>query len=292
MLTHVAFKIARRRVLKGQGANDDVSRWTASRANYLAWREAENMAHLSANFDPSWVAGRDVLEFGCGEGFLASAIAASGARSVLGLDMNPKAIADATQRVAQGASEVQPTFRVARDPSRIDADDASFDLICSFDVMEHVSEYRAIIREWHRVLRTGGRAWIVWQPYRHPYGHHLTEWAPLPWGHLILGQRRMLRIAERIIDEPAFRPPYYDVEPDGSRRNRFRGQDSFGNYLNDLTTGEFERIVRETGLLILRRQITPVLARGRAGAVTRLLVQVPWLKELFIAQAAYELERI
>ncbi len=291
MLTEVAFRLARRRVLKGQAAADDVTRRMASNAEHMAWRQAENMAHLSANFDAGWVAGKDVLDLGCAEGFLASAIATAGARSVLGLDMNPKSITVATERVAQDPADVRPAFRVAHDPARIDADDASFDLICCFDVMEHVSEYEAIIREWRRVLRPGGRVWINWTPYRHPYGHHLREWAPLPWGHLVLGQRRMLRICERIVDEPDFRPPYYDINADGTRRNRFRGRDSLGDYLNDLTTGEFERSVRASELSIRRRQITPILARSAAGPITGLLVQLPWLKEMFIAEAVYELER-
>ena len=291
MITRMAFALAKRRVLRTQAAKDAVSERTRSDTTHRDWRADENQGQLAASFDTSFIAGKDVLDFGCGEGFLTGPLAELGARSILGLDASPQSIERAKVDAAALATTPRIDFKVANDTSRIDAPDQSSDLICCFDVMEHVSPYAAIIREWHRVLRPGGRVWIVWTPYRHPYGHHLREWVPLPWGHLILGQRRMLRISERIVDEPAFRPPLYDFDADGTRRNRFRGRDTFGSYLNNLTTGSFESLARQAGLRIRRRRFRPLLADSSVAVVTRGLVRLPWIRDLFIAQAIYELER-
>jgi SAM-dependent methyltransferase len=39
--------------------------------------------------------------------------------------------------------------------------DASVDVICSFDVLEHVPDYRQALREFARVLRPGGDLWLT-----------------------------------------------------------------------------------------------------------------------------------
>lgn len=46
---------------------------------------------------------------------------------------------------------------VERDVTRLDFDDASLDAIGSYDVLEHVPDYAAALREFARCLRAGGR---------------------------------------------------------------------------------------------------------------------------------------
>ncbi len=43
------------------------------------------------------------------------------------------------------------------DVTRLSFADASLDIILCFDVLEHVPDYRAALREFHRVLDTGGQ---------------------------------------------------------------------------------------------------------------------------------------
>ncbi|SDW62275.1 Methyltransferase domain-containing protein [Thiocapsa roseopersicina] len=51
------------------------------------------------------------------------------------------------------------------DVTRLSFADASFDYVLSFDVLEHVPDYRAALAEFHRVLRSGGRL-LLSVPFR------------------------------------------------------------------------------------------------------------------------------
>jgi 2-polyprenyl-3-methyl-5-hydroxy-6-metoxy-1,4-benzoquinol methylase len=96
--------------------------------------------------------GRRVLDAACGEGF-GSAMLAREAASVLGLDLAPQAIAHARARYGDRASLM---FREG-DCTRLDAlSDASFDLITSFETLEHVQEQERMLDGFARLLAPGG----------------------------------------------------------------------------------------------------------------------------------------
>jgi SAM-dependent methyltransferase len=81
----------------------------------------------------SWARGRRVLDAACGEGY-GSALLAGVAESVLGLDVDPAAVAHARSRYA-GVSNLR--FDQA-DATRLQLPAASFDLVVSFETLEHV----------------------------------------------------------------------------------------------------------------------------------------------------------
>jgi SAM-dependent methyltransferase len=94
--------------------------------------------------------GRDVLDAGCGVGY-GSVLLAERARRVVGVDVDPEAIAYARRRYAAPNVEFREGDVVALDL----ADDA-FDVVCSFETIEHVPDAEAFLREVRRVLRPGG----------------------------------------------------------------------------------------------------------------------------------------
>jgi SAM-dependent methyltransferase len=94
--------------------------------------------------------GKEVLDAGCGVGYGAAFLAAGAAR-VLGVDLDPEAIAYARRRYA--APNVE--FRVG-DVTALEVDDASVDVVCSFETIEHLSDRDAFLAEITRVLRPGG----------------------------------------------------------------------------------------------------------------------------------------
>ena len=69
--------------------------------------------------------------------------------------------------------------------------DRSADTLLAFDCLEHVMEPEAILQEWHRVLRPGGKVLIEWFPFAGPYGPHMEALVPIPWAHILFGQRAM-----------------------------------------------------------------------------------------------------
>ena len=57
---------------------------------------------------------------------------------------------------------------------------SSFDLITTYDVLEHVQDVSKVIEECHRVLKPGGLMMAVFPPYFQPLEHHLTLVTRMP----------------------------------------------------------------------------------------------------------------
>lgn len=96
------------------------------------------------------VKGRRVLDAACGEGY-GSALLASGATTVDGVDLSSQAIEHARKRyVADNLRFL--TASVTRIPVR----DNSFDAIVSFETLEHLSQQSQMLTEFSRVLDSRG----------------------------------------------------------------------------------------------------------------------------------------
>jgi len=100
--------------------------------------------------------GRRVLDVGCQTGALPIALSRLGA-SVTGVDVDEKLIEGA--RIRARGHGVEPTFRVAL-AEALPFPDASFDVVTFVDVIEHVADARAAVREIARVLRPGGTLYL------------------------------------------------------------------------------------------------------------------------------------
>ena len=123
--------------------------------------------------------GKRVLDAACGEGY-GSALLARCARHVLGVDISIEAISHANKRYA--AQQANLSFRQA-DVAALDAlPSASFDLICSFETLEHLQAQEAMLAGFRRLLAPGG-VLLVSTPDRHNYSdvpgfkneHHVRE---------------------------------------------------------------------------------------------------------------------
>jgi len=128
------------------------------------WYEAEDtpiaLLRAEARHRNPWIAGeiarvlgsgpRSVLDLGCGAGFLANDLAARGYR-VAGIDTTAENLSVARARDASHSV----AYRVA-DAASLPYPDASFDVVCAMDLLEHVEQPGRVIREAARVLRPGG----------------------------------------------------------------------------------------------------------------------------------------
>ena len=94
--------------------------------------------------------GRDVLDVGCNTGYGTLRFAPV-ARRVVGVDVSPRAIDAAQQRAPEGRPEFVLTSGLD-----LPFTDDSFDLVTSFQVLEHVPDPLAYLREIARVTRPGG----------------------------------------------------------------------------------------------------------------------------------------
>lgn len=102
------------------------------------------------------LAGRTVLDIGCGTGAAALSMARHhGAAHVTGFDVEAPAIEAARRRAAAEGLEGRAAF-VLGAPGPLPFADAGFDVVFSKDALLHVPDKHALFREVFRVLRPGG----------------------------------------------------------------------------------------------------------------------------------------
>lgn len=135
--------------------------------------------------------GDDVLDVGCGPGYLCAELAddVGTSGSVTGVDTSPQMLELATRRCSK-TGRVQ--FRGAG-AEVLPFEDESFDALACVQVLEYVTDVAACLREFRRVLRPGGRL-VAWD----------VDWSTVSW-HSTDSDRmqRVLRAWDRHLVEPA-----------------------------------------------------------------------------------------
>lgn len=205
------------------------------------------------------VRGRRVLDFGCGAGRQAVALARAGAAFVLGVDSNPRTLASAR---ALAAVEGIGTDRLAFAPDVPSALRGGFDLVLSKDSMEHFARPDAVLAEMRAALAPGGRLLVTFgPPWLAPSGSHMHFFTRVPWVHLLFPERTVMAVRAR-------------YRADGARR-----YEEVESGLNRMTVRRFERMAARAGLRMERRRYDCV--KG-----IRILARPPLLRELFINNVA------
>jgi 2-polyprenyl-6-hydroxyphenyl methylase/3-demethylubiquinone-9 3-methyltransferase len=101
------------------------------------------------------LAGKDVLDIGCGGGILAESMARLGAR-VTGIDLSEKALRVAELHLHESRLEIKYRKESAEDFAA--AHPAAFDLVTCMELLEHVPDPQSMVAACARLLRPGGRA--------------------------------------------------------------------------------------------------------------------------------------
>lgn len=99
------------------------------------------------------LAGRQVLDVGCGGGLLAEGMARRGAR-VLGVDLAPEALAVARLHATESGLAVE--YRQIAVESLAESTPAGFDVVTCLEMLEHVPDPAAIVAALGRLVRPGG----------------------------------------------------------------------------------------------------------------------------------------
>ena len=258
---------------------------TISYASYDHWRHDSLQSSWDA-FDDHWITDRDVLDFGCGDGQLSHFLMAKAPRSMTGVDLNSDAIERASQEAVPHLS-----FLVG-DADRIPCDDASMDTILAFDCMEHVMQPGEILREWHRVLRPGGRCLIEWFPFDGPWGPHMESLIPVPWAHYLFGEKAMFEAAAAIYDHANFVPRHWDLDESGNKKpNKWKQWSTFAEqaYVNELDVKTFEDLATGAGFNIDRLQRRSFAGPKWRQTIGKVLMST--IGEAFVMSAVIELEK-
>jgi SAM-dependent methyltransferase len=194
---------------------------------------------------PIWgaLAGRVVIDFGCGDGGEAIEIARHGARRVIGIDVRREALERASRAAEQAGVSDRCVFASdTADP---------VDVVLSVYGFEHYDEPEQVLRLMRRFVRPQGRVLIAFgPPWFHPLGGHL--FSIFPWAHLVFTERALLRWRA-------------DFKSDGATRFR-----EVAGGLNQMTVRHFEKLVRRSGFDIERFETIPIRRlRWLSNPVTR-----------------------
>jgi 2-polyprenyl-3-methyl-5-hydroxy-6-metoxy-1,4-benzoquinol methylase len=166
---------------------------------------AEHLARyrLAAQLAP----GRRVLDVACGEGYGAALLAAAGASSVVGVDLD-----EATVEHARARHGIEA--RVG-DVRSLPFEDGAFDLVVSFETIEHVEEPERALDELARVVAADGLV-VVSTPNASQYlvenEFHVREFGHAEFVALLEGRFPAVRLlfqhnwlTSAVVDEAALR---------------------------------------------------------------------------------------
>ncbi len=94
------------------------------------------------------LAPRSVLEVGCGQGAMGARLAER-CETYVGVEPDPASQAVAVSRIApRGGTVLAGDHTVAPD--------SDYDLLCAFEVLEHIDDHEAALAAWVRLVRPGG----------------------------------------------------------------------------------------------------------------------------------------
>lgn len=145
-----------------------------------------------------------VLEIGCGNGSMVGYLKSLGI-DILGIDMNEKYLKNAGSRFGK------ESFKLMRGEDLL-FEDNSFDIVLSFDLLEHIPDTKKHLEEVKRVLKNNGK-YLLQTPNRYTSltfsilrDRSLTKWKEY---HPSLQTRKSLK---RNFDNAGFNIEFVDVD--------------------------------------------------------------------------------
>ncbi len=216
--------------------------------------------------------GKIALDVGCGAGGKSVYYATLGAIKVVGLDVLPKYRKLSEDFAA--SKGLGDKFRfICADAAKTGFPDNLFDVIIMNDAMEHVGDPAAVLKELERILAPGGKLYINFAPWGHPWGAHLQDLIGIPYAQCFFREKTLISAYKKLCENV----------PDGDERVEFRvgknekGKEYF-SYVNKMSLRWFKKILKKTGL---RVDYYREAAFPQMHGVTKPLQKVPVLKEHF-----------
>lgn len=142
-----------------------------------------NPARLAFVDERVGLAGKRVLDIGCGGGILAESMAAKGAR-VTAIDMAAAPLAVAQLHLGESGLEVEYLKSTAEDHA--EARPAAYDAVTCLEMLEHVPDPSQVIAACQRLVRPGGQVFFS-----------TINRNPKAWAMAIFGAEYVLRLLPR-----------------------------------------------------------------------------------------------
>lgn len=216
---------------------------------------------------------KTVLDIGCGAGGKTMFYASKGVKAIVGMDVVAHYKEESEALADQLGFRDRFTF-VCRDAADTGFAENSFDTIIMNDAMEHVDKPEAVLAECARILKPGGRLFVNFPPYNHPYGAHLSDLIGMPWVHLFFSDKTLIQGYKELCK----------TVPDGDQRIAFRisrradGTEYF-SYINKMTLKRFSGIKERCPMAVEHYREVPLRS------ILKLPAKLPFFKEFFVKMA-------
>jgi SAM-dependent methyltransferase len=177
------------------------------------------------------IAGKVVVDFGCGEGSDAVELAEKGAGRVIGIDIREDFLETARQKALSAG--VQNTCVFASSTNEL------ADVVVSMDAFEHFGDPAGVLRVMDALLKPTGEVLAAFGPtWYHPLGGHL--FSVFPWAHLMFSEKALIHW------RAAFKS-------DGATRFS-----EVAGGLNQMTVAKFEKFVADSPLRFASLELIPI----------------------------------
>jgi len=215
-------------------------------------------------------ADKAVLDVGCGAAGKSVYYASLGASRVVGLEVLERYRVEANALAHAKGLDEKFSF-ICADASDTGLAGGSFDTVIINDAVEHVDDPGAVLRECLRLLKPGGRIYLNFPPYYHPYGAHLSDAIAIPWVHVFFSEKTLISAYKSLVGGL----------PDAEDRISLRiSADGAGNeyfsYINHMTIKRFRKLLKSLPAECVYYHEAPLRA------FLRPLARLPGLKEFFV----------
>ena len=227
-----------------------------------------------------------VLDVGCGGGGMPLSLAEH-ATQVVGIDPIDR-FGQAGVTLARERRMRNLRF-VRADGCALPFESATFDLVLSHAVIEHVADARRYLSECRRVMKPDGRLYLSTSPYLSFIGAHLPRLrVPVPL-HLIAGRRVafgtfrwLARHAPWTLREPAHENSFI--------RDARRGIVKKDDLLEKVRVRRLRRLIADAGLSVVREQLDVTgTVRRLPRPVARWVRDSPLTQDIFLSNVEYVL---
>lgn len=213
-----------------------------------------------------------ILDLGCGGGGLIFALSEGGSICT-GIDHNLGLIKIAANNASRNCHQIKI---IEGDILKLEGFEDKFDLIILSEVLEHLINLENVEKLFNwckKQLLPNGRIYVSFPPWLNPYGGHQAGWRSIryiPWFHLYPDVIKRFLV-------PSYAQSYIN----------------FTRELNRLTITSFERLLNETRINIIKKELYHLRPefKFRYGVpiirAISFLEQIPIVRELSITGAFY-----
>jgi len=139
------------------------------------------------------LAGKTVLDVGCGRGALCVEMGLAGARKVVGLDISSELVEWARQNVRLNHTDLAGVLEFV-DCELSAYPRTRFDYVVSKDTFEHVIGLDDLLKEIKLRLHPEGTVFAGFGPlWNSPFGDHGRAQLRLPWAHVVLSESAIMK---------------------------------------------------------------------------------------------------